>query len=61
MQLRGAVHVDYPAELRASPAAAVANPAACNLDTLGTLDAEVGEVFAAAALRLLEATGLAAR
>ena len=38
----------------------MADPASCNLDTLGTLDAQVGEVFAAAALSLLESTGLAA-
>ncbi|MBK9252054.1 MAG: anhydro-N-acetylmuramic acid kinase [Proteobacteria bacterium] len=60
MQVRGAVHVDYPAELSIRLHAAVANPAACNIDSLGALDAEVGEVFATAALRLLEASGLAA-
>jgi anhydro-N-acetylmuramic acid kinase len=60
MQVRGAVHVDYPSELSNRLHAAVADPAACNIDSLGALDAEVGEVFATAALRLLEASGLAA-
>lgn len=58
MQVRCALHRDYPADLSRRLHAAVANPAACTLDMLGTLDAEVGEVFAAAALQLLEASGL---
>lgn len=60
MRVLGAVHADYPAELSNRLHAAVADPGACSLDTLGTLDAQVGEVFAAAALRLLAATGLPA-
>jgi len=39
---------------------AVADPAACGLDTLGRLDVQVGGAFAAAALRLLAAAGLQA-
>lgn len=58
MKVLGAVHVDYPDSLSRRLHAAVADPAGCNLDTLGTLDAQIGEVFAAAALRLLEDTGL---
>jgi anhydro-N-acetylmuramic acid kinase len=60
LKVWGAVHVDYPEDLSRRLHAAVANPAACNLDTLGTLDAEIGEVFASAALRLLEAAALPA-
>ena len=58
MQVLGAVHVDYPADLSRRLHAAVADPARCNLDELGRLDAEIGEVFAAAALPLLETVGL---
>jgi anhydro-N-acetylmuramic acid kinase len=58
--IRGALHVDYPPALSRRLKTAVANPAACDLDELGALDAEVGEVFAAAALQLLDATGVAA-
>lgn len=60
MQVRGAVHVDYPDELSRALHAAVANPAQCDLDMLGTLDARIGEVFASAALQLLDAAGLKA-
>jgi anhydro-N-acetylmuramic acid kinase len=58
MLVRGAVHVDYPEDLSRRLHSVVAEPDRCNLDTLGTLDAEIGEVFAATALRLLEDTGL---
>jgi anhydro-N-acetylmuramic acid kinase len=61
MRVRGAVHVDYPAELARGLRAAVADPAACHLDVLGTLDARIGEVFAEAALQLLRAARLEAR
>ena len=37
---------------------AVADPASCDLDTLGRLDVQVGGAFAAAALRLLAGAGL---
>jgi len=57
--IRGALHVDYPASLSRRLKAAVANPAACHLDEFGALDAEVGDVFAAAALQLLDAAGVA--
>jgi anhydro-N-acetylmuramic acid kinase len=60
MQVLGAVHADYPGDLSRRLHAAVADPALCNLDLLGTLDAEIGEVFASAALRLLDGTGLQA-
>jgi anhydro-N-acetylmuramic acid kinase len=60
MQVRGATHVDYPEDLSRRLHAAVADPALCTLDTLGTLDAQIGEVFAAAALQLLGAAGLPA-
>lgn len=39
---------------------AVADPASCDLDTLGRLDVQVGGAFAAAALRLLATAGLEA-
>jgi anhydro-N-acetylmuramic acid kinase len=60
MQVLGAVHVDYPDDLSRRLHAAVANPALCNLDALGTLDAEIGEVFASTALQLLDRAGLPA-
>lgn len=59
LAVRGAIHHDYPAALTARLKAIVAAPAACGLDELGAVDAEVGEVFAAAALALLHATGTA--
>ena len=37
------------------------NPQACHLDELGELDAAVGDVFADAAMQLLECAGLAAQ
>jgi anhydro-N-acetylmuramic acid kinase len=55
--IRGAVHVDYPAQLAQALKQAVANPASCNLDAMGALDAAVGEVFADAAVQLMQATG----
>ncbi len=58
--IRGALHLDYPPALSQRLKSAVANPQACDLDELGALDAEVGEVFGAAAVRLLAATGVAA-
>jgi anhydro-N-acetylmuramic acid kinase len=58
--VRGAVHVDYPEPVARQLMASVADPAHCNLDMLGVLDAEVGEVFAQAAELLLRRTGRAA-
>lgn len=54
LRVRGALHTDYPEALAARLRATVANPAGCDLDALGDLDALVGEVFADAALRLME-------
>ena len=60
MKVREALHLDYPQALTAELRDAVARPHACALDALGSLDARVGEVFAAAAGRLLEKAGIAA-
>jgi anhydro-N-acetylmuramic acid kinase len=59
--LRAAAHLPYPAGLESRLRAAVADPAACGLDEYGALDAEIGEHFALAALRLLEGAGIDAR
>lgn len=59
-QIRTATHTDYPASLAARLRAAVANPQGCHLDELGELDAHVGEVFATAAMQLLEFSGFTA-
>lgn len=56
----GALHLDYPDALSRRLRVAIANPAGCGLDELGALDAWVGEVFAEAALALLQKTGTAA-
>jgi anhydro-N-acetylmuramic acid kinase len=58
--VRGALHVDYPADLATRLHAAVADPARCDLDALGALDAGIGEVFADAAMALLQTTGTSA-
>lgn len=50
----------YPEELRQRLLALTAPHAAIPLDELGALDVEVGECFAAAALQLIERTGIAA-
>jgi len=60
MQVRGAIHTAYPEILAGRLRAAVADPRGCDLDTLGELDASIGEVFADAVLELLRQTGLAA-
>jgi len=60
MQIRGAVHTAYPETLAVRLRAAVADPQGCDLDTLGELDARIGEVFADAAQELLRQSGLAA-
>lgn len=54
----GALHVDYPQALSLRLKSAVASPQSCDLDELGAMDAEVGEVFADAALQLLAVTGI---
>ncbi len=59
--VRGALHLDYPADLAGRLHAAVANPGACHLDELGALDAAIGEVFADAAQGLLRQCGVAAQ
>ncbi len=58
--VRGALHLDYPPALTARLKQAVASPAACGLDELGQLDAEVGEVFADAAQAVLGHCGVTA-
>lgn len=60
MQVRDALHVDYPDSLAAELRHAVAHPDACALDALGSLDARIGDVFAQAAAQLLEKAGIAA-
>lgn len=58
--IAGALHVDYPQALSQRLKRAVATPAGCDLDELGAMDAEVGEVFADAVLQLFAATGISA-
>ncbi len=54
LQVRAAAHLDYPPDLAARLRRVVADPASCDLDEFGALDARVGEVFAAAATALLQ-------
>ncbi|MEO6079652.1 MAG: anhydro-N-acetylmuramic acid kinase [Steroidobacteraceae bacterium] len=56
--IAGALHVDYPPALALRLKSAVAHPEACNLDELGSLDAQVGEVFAGAAVQLMDDAGI---
>jgi anhydro-N-acetylmuramic acid kinase len=56
--IAGALHIDYPQALSLRLKRAVADPQGCDLDELGAMDAEVGEVFATAALQLLAASGI---
>jgi anhydro-N-acetylmuramic acid kinase len=58
--IRGALHLDYPDALSRRLKKAVAKPEGCDLDEFGALDAEVGEVFATAAERLLESASVSA-
>jgi anhydro-N-acetylmuramic acid kinase len=58
--IRGALHTDYPPALSLRLKRAVANPQGCDLDELGAMDAEVGEVFAAAVTQLLATAGVSA-
>jgi len=56
--ITGALHLDYPQALSTRLKSAVARPTGCDLDELGDLDAQVGEVFATAALQLLATAGV---
>ncbi len=58
--VRGALHLDYPDALAARLRAAVADPARCNVDEYGALDAGIGVTFGAAATALLQNTATAA-
>jgi anhydro-N-acetylmuramic acid kinase len=58
--VRGALHLDYADELAARLRAAVADPARCNIDEYGALDAGIGMTFGDAAAALLKSTGTAA-
>jgi anhydro-N-acetylmuramic acid kinase len=60
-EVRGALHVDYPAAIAARLKAVVADPARCDLDEYGALDAAIGELFGAAASALLRQSALTAR
>lgn len=60
LAVRAATHVDYPDQLAARLKQVVAEPGSCDLDGYGTLDAEVGMVFADAALALLDKAGVPA-
>ncbi len=52
--IRAAHHHDYPAELRRELERVIATPDAVTPDALGQLDVRLGEVFATAALALLD-------
>jgi anhydro-N-acetylmuramic acid kinase len=54
---RGAVHFDYPPDITTRLKAAVADPAHCDLDEYGALDASIGAIFGAATLQLLRHAG----
>jgi anhydro-N-acetylmuramic acid kinase len=58
-EVRGALHLDYPEQLATRLKAAVADPARCNLDEYGALDAGIGVTFGAAIAALLKSTGTA--
>ena len=60
-EIQGALHLDYPPEISARLKNAVAHPAHCDVDEYGALDAEVGAVFGAAAVALLQQSGTVAR
>ncbi len=59
-RVHAALHLDYPAALGQRLRQVVADPASCDLDGYGELDAAVGEAFAECAARLLEGSGAAA-
>lgn len=60
-EVRAATHVDYPADIAERLKAVVADPASCDLDEFGALDARVGELFGAAAVALLKQSAAAPR
>ena len=57
-RISAATHRDYPADLVARLRAAITRPEQVGLDELGQLDVQVGEVFAAALLQLLDEAGV---
>jgi anhydro-N-acetylmuramic acid kinase len=60
-RIHGALHVDYPPDVSARLKSAVADPGKCDVDEFGALDAEVGALFGAATLALLQRAGTEAR
>jgi anhydro-N-acetylmuramic acid kinase len=60
-QVRSAIHHEYPADIEARLRRAVASPEQCTVDEYGDLDAAVGNVFADAALQLLQFSGFPAK
>lgn len=60
MTVRAAARREWPAAIVQRLRLAVERPAETGLDELGSLDAAVGDEFAAAALALLDAAGVAA-
>ena len=60
MQLLAKREHPYPDELQRALQQAMQNPAACDIDQVGTLDRRVGESFRDAALAVIDAAGLAA-
>lgn len=61
MQVRGALHQEYPPAILNRLRGAVEYPASANLDLLGTLDVQIGEQFALCVLSLLQSAGVAPR
>jgi len=59
-QVRGAIHLDYPADLARRLHGLIAQPGRCGLDEFGALDAAVGAVFGEATIALLRDCGIAA-
>jgi anhydro-N-acetylmuramic acid kinase len=60
LNVRAAVHAEYPVAILNRLRSAVENPAAASIDLLGALDVEIGEVFARCALQLLAEAQVAA-
>ncbi len=52
--------VPYDAALRTELFGAIANPSSCSLDRIGRLDTALGRAFAAAALQVLQSSGVGA-
>jgi anhydro-N-acetylmuramic acid kinase len=59
LELRAALTLPYPADLREAVLAFARATTQVDVDTLGRLDARLGEAFAQAALSLLEHAGIA--